>query len=277
MNLGEQYNAAVAAKKNDPKNFIWKGPKEVINGETKQVEYRLMDCSKEQLLQFYNYCNSMLYNEQPPGRAVLKELIKKQRELCNAELFKRWIIQTHEIAPFEFLNSIKEFINKNELNPKELTVGNVIKDECPMEFTSISIDLVYEAFLSKLGKFDKSHITLRFLLDRGLWLSQKEAKSLIVDGDTRDKTEIIIERLNLKPGTTFKFTSKGLSYKELRAMTTLRSKKYSELTTHQLELLRDRILFELEDDVDFHIKQWQTRKNQIEQILEIKGFTADLL
>ena len=54
-------------------------------------------------------------------------------------------------------------------------------------------------------------------------------------------------------------------------MTTLRSKKYSDLTTPQLETLRNRILFSLADDCEFHIKQWETRMKQIKMVADARG------
>ena len=56
------------------------------------------------------------------------------------------------------------------------------------------------------------------------------------------------------------------------AMTSLKSKKYSELTTLQLETLRNRILYSLESEINFHIKQWEKRLSQIELVLQSKGY-----
>ena len=50
------------------------------------------------------------------------------------------------------------------------------------------------------------------------------------------------------------------------------SKKYSELTTIQLETLKNKLLFILEEQVLFHIMQWQTLMGQIEEVCEYKGF-----
>ena len=56
-------------------------------------------------------------------------------------------------------------------------------------------------------------------------------------------------------------------------MINLKSKKYSDLTTDQLRLLRDRILFSLEDDVRLHADQWEERKKQIIKVMESKGYS----
>jgi hypothetical protein len=54
-------------------------------------------------------------------------------------------------------------------------------------------------------------------------------------------------------------------------MISLKSKKYSEMSTIQLKTLRNRILFSLENDVRFHIQQWESRERQIKMVLESKG------
>lgn len=92
-------------------------------------------------------------------------------------------------------------------------------------------------------------------------------------GEYREKAEVAKERLGLNPTANLYMTPKGLSFTQLRAMVNLKSKKYSELTTSQLETLRNRILFSLEDEVKFHINQWETRKNQIKKVCEAKGYT----
>lgn len=67
----------------------------------------------------------------------------------------------------------------------------------------------------------------------------------------------------------------GLTYEQFRAMIMLRYSKYSELTNVQLETLRNRILFQLEDIVKKHIDQWENREKIIIEICKQKGY--DLL
>ena len=81
-------------------------------------------------------------------------------------------------------------------------------------------------------------------------------------GQIRDKIEVAKERLGLKPTMPLYVTPKGLSYSQLRSMVNLKSKKYTEL-----------ILYSLEDEVKFHISQWETRKNQIKLVCDAKGYT----
>ena len=50
------------------------------------------------------------------------------------------------------------------------------------------------------------------------------------------------------------------------------NKKYRELTTMQLETLRNRILFILEETVGKHIDAWQIRMAQLEKVAKYNNF-----
>ena len=54
-------------------------------------------------------------------------------------------------------------------------------------------------------------------------------------------------------------------------MLNLQSKKYSELTTDQLTILRDKMLFRLEEEVNRHIDQWEEKIAQIEKVAEARN------
>lgn len=271
--------AAIAKKNNDINTFVWKGRKVEVNGQLVQEEKRLVDCSDKELRTFYNHCESMLYNDSKeyPGRYVLLDIIKDQRERCNTELFLRWLEQDRGIPRFTFLPSLRVFLDNNKgIDTKETFISEALVGDCPVEFARLPIELVLEGCLDKLGKFNKQHITLTFILKQGLWFTQQESKDLTektANGEYREKAEVARERLGLNPTANLYMTPKGLSFTQLRAMVNLKSKKYSELTTAQLETLRNRILFSLEDEVKFHINQWETRKNQIKMVCDAKGYT----
>lgn len=277
--MKEKLAAAIAKKNNDINTFTWKGRKVEVNGQFIQEERRLVDCSDKELRTFYNHCESMLYNDskEHPGRYVLLDIIKDQRERCNTELFLRWLEQDRDIPRFTFLPSLRVFLDNNKgIDTKETFISEALVGDCPVEFARLPIELVLEGCLDKLGKFNKQHITLTFILKQGLWFTQQESKDLTektASGEYREKAEVAKERLGLNPTANLYMTPKGLSFTQLRAMVNLKSKKYSELTTSQLETLRNRILFSLEDEVKFHINQWETRKNQIKKVCEAKGYT----
>lgn len=59
----------------------------------------------------------------------------------------------------------------------------------------------------------------------------------------------------------------------MRALLNIKpNKKYSDLTTVQLDTLRNRLLFSLERTVSGHIVAWEKRMEEIELVAEHKGF-----
>lgn len=273
--LKERLEEAIASKNTNVNNFIWKGKKQEVDGKIIQEEIKLIDATEEELNSFYKHCKSMLYNQdkQDPGRYVLIEIIKDQIEKCNCELFLRWL-QDKGKPRFNFLSDIRNVLDNNkELDPKTTPIS-VIVGGCPDEFKEIPISLVMDGCLDRLGKFDKQHITLTFILKQGLWFTPQELKELTIkneDGSIKDRVEVVKEKLSLKPSVNIYITPKGLSYAQLRAMVLLKSRKYSELSIDQLKTLRNVILFSLSDDARFHISQWETRMAQIEMVAEARG------
>jgi len=281
--LGERLTEAIKSKKNDINTFVWKGEKKEIGGKFVQDEVLLIDCTQEELQEHYNYCKTMLYNQDKvkPGRYVLLSIINDQMDRCNTELFLRWLKTEKQKGMFTFAAELKRVIDDNKeviTDLKAYPISGMVSG-IPDEFSNISVNLVLDGCLDKLGRFDKRHITLTFILKQGVWCTPDELKELTIinsDGTVRDRLEVIKENLLINNNLSLKITPKGLTYSQLRSMTTLKSKKYSQLTTDQLKVLRNRILFALGDECRFHIKQWEQRMNQIEMVAEAKNFTLSI-
>ena len=96
------------------------------------------------------------------------------------------------------------------------------------------------------------------------------------NGKTINRLTVVRTRLDLKNNIHLKIDPNGLSYKEFRAMINLQSKKYSELTKDQLMILRDKILFKLEEEIEFHISQWEERMDQIKKVAKAKEITLEV-
>ena len=286
--IKDQFNKASEAKKNDVKTFIWKFPKKRVNGETIQEEVRLMDVSEEQLNQFYKHCHTMLYNKDPKniGRYELLNLIKEQQNKCNAMLYINWLATGGpDRKPYprhDFFRDMKQDLDNKEATLPRNTwstakITNI--QDVPAEFASLTIQLVYDACLDTLGVFNRQHLTNNFIIKMGLWFTADEIKDLNEydeNGKLRDRRDVIIERCNLRKEVQLTYNQNGgLTYNEFRAMRNLKSTRYSELTTKQLTLLRDKILARLEEDVKLHIRQWTERIRQIEKVAEVKGFTLN--
>ena len=281
--IRERLEEAMASKKIDVKNFIWKGEKKEVNGVMTQEEIRLIDADEKQLNKFYNHCMSMLYNQdkQNPGRYLLLDIIKDQIARCNCELFLRWLEQEKGKPRFTFLSDVRTILDNNKENIPDTTniPISTIVGGCPDEFKEIPISLIIDGCIDRLGYFNKQHITLSFILKQGLWFTQQELKDLTEkneDGTTKDRVEVVKEKLGLtKPGINLYITPKGLNFAQLKAMISLRSKKYSELTTDQLKTLRNIILFALSDEVRFHINQWEARISQLQEVAKLKDITLE--
>ena len=284
--LKEKLTEAINAKNNDVNTFVWKLARK---SDGSQEEIRLVDATPEQLNTFYKHCNSMLYSTDKlnPGRYVLLDIIKDQREKCNVELYLRKLkdgsltggngyprhLYCQDVL--SCINQNKSVFPQSKLN--ELSIG-LITGGLPREFERISIASVIDGCLDQLGILDSRHITFSFILNMGVFLTPEEMKEFTEkdkDGNTRSKLEVIKERLNIKPSVRLTVKPSGLNFTELRAMLNLKPKKYSALTTDQLVTLRNKVLFRLEQEVNFHIDQWEERKSQIEKVAEYKGITLE--
>ena len=285
--LKDKLTEAINAKNNDVKSFVWKLAR---NSEGVQEEIKLIDASEEQLNKFYKHCQSMLYSKDKlnPGRFTLLDIIQDQRNKCNVELFLRKLesgaicADGRSYPRYLYRQDLRSFLDANKDQFPYSDWGSISIATCTnglsREFERISIDTVMSACLDQLGMIDTKHITFSFILNMGVYLTPSEMKELTekdAEGNNRSKLEVIKERLNIKPEVRLTVKPSGLNFTELRAMIGLRPKKYSELTTDQLVTLRDKVLFKLEDEVTFHISQWQERMRQIELVAKTKNITLE--
>lgn len=267
-------------------NYIWKRKKQIIDKKTvEQLSEKMIDMSERDLKNAYNHCKNMLYNDDKisPGRYLVAEEVKKQTLLCNAELAVRWFCQIVNesdnpvYSRFSLINEINDFISVNKENIKvpELKLRDIYNG-VPIDYSNISIDLFLKACKDTLGKFNKSHITQTFIINLGIWFSQDEIKNFeqVEKLNTLEqRVQVVKDRLNLRHDLKIPVKSSGLNYTQFRSMINLKSnKKYTELTTNQLETLRDKVLFLLEENVLYHIKQWETLMAQLEEVAEFNKF-----
>lgn len=288
--LGDKLQEALNTKKNNIETYVWKGPRE--EGSRNQVTMRMVDATPEQLKEWYKHCQSMLYSNDKkfPGRYVLRDIVDEQRSKCNVELCLRWLENKYmtnipEPRPAYlrhlYLQDLMDILrNSKEVTKEEYSripisaVKNGIN--MPMEFRDVTIDQIISGCLDTLGVFSREHISLRFITKLGVWFTDKEMNELTEkdkDGNIRNRIDVIKERHNLKSVITLRPNSKGLKYSELRAMLNLKTKKYSELTTDQLVTLRNKVLFRFQEEIDFHISQWEKIIDQLEAVANSKGFS----
>lgn len=299
--LGEQLAAAQCfkaseiekekvARMNDITTFTWKGARDKNHNQT---EKKLIDMTEQELVKCYNHCMSMLYNDDKtnPGRYTLLEIIKDQRIRCNTELFLRHLENAYKptenrraIQRYMYLESINTFLRENaDAFPADKNQIDItdITTNVPEEFCGIPVSYVIDGCLHRLGRFDKKHMTLTFITNKlGLWFTQeemleftKEAKKLKSSDVAEARRQLVKERCNLLPSVNISIAdTKVLNFKEFRALVQLKSKSYSEMTTDQLVVLREKGLFCLEEEVLKHAQQWEQRIDQIKKVAEYKGF-----
>jgi hypothetical protein len=165
----------------------------------------------------------------------------------------------------------KEIFPQNKL--KELSIS-MITGSIPREFSRLSISSVIDGCLDQLGTINTTHITYNFILNMGIYLTPSELKDCNekdAEGNRRKKPDIIKERLGLKPTARLTIKPNGLSFSEFRSMLKLTPTKYSNLTTDQLTTLRNKVLFRLEQEVNYHIDQWEDLMRKIELVAENKN------
>lgn len=287
--LGEKLAEAMS---NDLNSFIWKGPKKEIAGETMQSEIKLMDATEEQLNSFYHHCLSMLYSEdkKDPGRYVLLDMVKEQQKKCNVELCLRYIEGKYlntSGRPFYsrhlYWGDLKNLLDNNAESISKSSYGEIpisavtSSSDFPSEFRDVTIEDIRDACLDSLGIFNRKHLSLNFITKLGIWFTPQERKELEeydpVTGKGRDRLQVIRERHNLRSNVRLQTKQSGLTYAELRSMLNLKTKKYSELTTDQLVLLRNKVLFYFIEELEHHIDQWEERISQIRKVCEARNIT----
>ena len=274
--MEEKLKEAIDKKQSDINSFVWKGEKELdASGRYKQPEIKMINLSQEDLQKYYDHCKKMLFNQDPskPGRYLVLERIPEQRERCGAELFLRYLEQNKGMSRFSLLGSINEFQKNNReiLKTWKPTIEDVFAN-IPEEFGKIPLSLVIDGCLDRLGTFNKKAITRNFVLKQGIWLTPTESKELMEEGSGKQRLEIIRERLNIQDVERLSINSKGLNFAQMRAMLNIKQdRKYMDLTTTQLETLRYRILFNLEENVKEHIAFWERKMEELEIIANYRG------
>lgn len=267
--------------------YVWKKGKSIIDKKSfKQESVKMIEMSEVELQEAYTHCNNMLTNDSKtsPGRFLVLAEITKQIAFCSAELAVRWFCQITNAdnvvvySKISLVNEINDFLEANKNNyssSSELRLKDIYNG-LPADYANISIDLFLKACKDTLGKFNKSHLTQSFIINLGLWFTPEEAKNFTqVEKLTtlEQRLQVIKERLNLNKDIKIPVKSTGLSYTQFRSMINLKfNKKYTELTTNQLETLRNKVLFALEENVKYHIKQWTTLKSQLMEVAKINNF-----
>lgn len=270
----------------DLNKYIWKYKAVRTATEFIQKEYKMIDMAEKNLQLAYNHCKDMLYNnsKEDPGRYLVLDEISRQINNCSAELAVRWFCslldnkQNPKYSRFSLLLEIKTILEQIKPNyPEDHTFRlQDLYSGVPTDYNPVSVESLMKACKDTLGKFNKQHITKSFIIKQGIWFTSEELNDFKEIDKLRTVPEIIKtikSRFGLDMATDLRLKSTGLNYEQFRGMMNIKiNKKYSELTTNQLETLKNKILFSFEESVFFQINTWKTLMNQIEEVCEYKQF-----
>ena len=273
-------------------SYIWKEKRLTRDRQEKQVEFKMVDMEETQLQYMYDHCKQMLYNKSTkyPGRMIVLQHIAEQLEYCRAELTLRYFLSlcNKNNEPLYSTDSLMaELRNITGQVDDNVYLGDVMS--VPSEYSKTRLKHLKEACKDALGLFDHSKITKPFLCDVGVYLSQKEMKEinndLISYGLNPNKFTLLekIENhikvpLNLREDQILRINPKGLNATEFSDMINMKTYKgpytckYSDLSTGQLKALLSKVLYALEEKVQFHANRWNTLMSQIEEVAEYKHF-----
>lgn len=265
-------------------NYVWRESRLSSDRNEKQIEYKLIDMGEYELQAAYDHCKHMLYNPdiKNPGRMLILDQISKQINDCGAELALRWFKSLADkdgnllYSSMSLLLELRSWI-KNLPQTKEYRLQDFVK--VPLDYKGVTINSLIEACKDNLGYFDYSKISFAFLYRLGIYFTPKELDEMenFTAGNTmHEKFEILKIQLGLKENIVLKSSPKGLTEQEFRDMIHLKKHKgfqkckYSELTTSQLETLRRKVLFSLEEEILKQVKTWKVLMSQIEEVAEYK-------
>ena len=76
----------------------------------------------------------------------------------------------------------------------------------------------------------------------------------------------------MNPAINLRICNTGLSYNEFRSMYYLKRDKYSNLTTDQLKLLSNKVLYRFQDQCELQAKQWEDKIREIKEVADSNGW-----
>lgn len=269
--LADKLTAAITNKANDINSWSWISK----NG----TAVRFLDMSQEELQRCYNHTTDMLYRKTNYkfGKLEVRKNIKKMYDACNSELLHRYIQHELTVDVFKTNKDILDFINRfKETNGvKNDDNITIMFSGLPKEFETLTIGDLLKACLDICEPINRRLISNKFIMSLGIWLTEDEKRDLTEfdsNGKLRPWLQVMKERMFVDGGY-FRVCPTGLSYSELRSLLNLEQRaKVSGIPSNTLRLIRDKILLLLDNDLEYHIKKWNTIKEQIEKVAEYKGY-----
>ena len=269
-------------------SYKWKDRRLTEDRTEKAAEYKMVDMAEYELQQAYNHCKHMLYNNDPhnPGRTLVLDMISNQLEYCGAELALRWFksLTDNNGNPLysndSLLTDIRSWLTTIPNNDKTVPRLQDFVKVHP-DYRGVSIDALIKACRDSLGFIDLSKISFSFIYRLGIYFTPDELKEMnnyTCGNGLQEKFEVLKYQLGLKDEVVLKANPNGLTEQQFRDMIHLKKQKgftkckYSELTTGQLETLRKKVLYDLEDEVLYQVNVWTTLMKHIKEVAESKHY-----
>lgn len=196
-------------------------------------------------------------------------------ENCNAELLLRYILNVCEISELKTNKNIVDLVNiyRADKHIKDNDKVTVIFEHLPTAFENVTVEKLVRACLDSLEPFNKGLVSNEFIISEGIWFTDAERKDLTEyneDGSLRNRLDVMKERLFLKD-IRLRIDPKGLSYNEFRSLIQLEPyQKFSTIPSSTLELLRDKVLLALDNNLEWHIQKWTKLLNNVKRVAEYK-------
>lgn len=128
----------------------------------------------------------------------------------------------------------------------------------PTNFEKVTVEKLVRACLDSLDAFNKKLVSDKFIISEGIWFTDDDRKELTEyneDGSLKNRLDVVKERLVLND-VRLKIDPKGLNYHEFKALIQLKQKqKFSDIPTSTLELLRDKALLALDNNLEGQIQK----------------------
>lgn len=252
-------------KENDRNQLYWKN----ADGSKKL----LCEATQEELTKWKEFCNSMLYStdNKQLGKENIYKQIEEQKNLCNAELFVRYLVSNEnlKLSKFSLGNIFINFIANNlHIEDIENQPISIMLDNLDPIFSTVTIKNGRNACLNQLGTF-KKYFTNKFIYNSGIWINSKDTKQLNLpkQASTKEKLQALKQLCNIDSSVMLKFNQNGLSLTEFKTAINIRNKNYSALSTNELVLLRDKLLNNYQLVLLKQINMWKTRLNNINSFL----------
>ena len=264
-----ELNKAIEKKQDAIDNLVWRN----ANG----TNVKLVDMNEAELSKAYEHCKSMLYstNRYSPGKYQVRKNIWNMYENCNAELLLRYILNVCEISELKTNKNIVDLVNiyRADKHIKDNDKVTVIFEHLPTAFENVTVEKLVRACLDSLEPFNKGLVSNEFIISEGIWFTDAERKDLTEyneDGSLRNRLDVMKERLFLKD-IRLRIDPKGLSYNEFRSLIQLEPyQKFSTIPSSTLELLRDKVLLALDNNLEWHIQKWTKLLNNVKRVAEYK-------